>query len=302
MTVTMLGCNGVMPTEKKPLTAMYIQMNGRAVLIDCGEGVQLNLINARVSKSNIEVICLTHYHPDHVLGLPGLISTINANIMSGNGETKDILLIGPPDPENVIEKLLGACKHENVSLLHYVVGNRDGQEFDFGTFVIRCRFVEHTVPCLGYEIIEKSNAEMNVPKANSSEIPQEYWGVLQKGFKVQKGSDVYGLDAISTGCVRYRKVAYVTDTVAFDGIKEFIRGADLAVLEGMYEDESSRRYKAAHMTMQEAAQIAKDAWVRELWLTHFSPSLCNAQRGIERAREIFHNTKGAHLGQTKEIV
>ncbi len=300
MIATLLGSSGTTPIVNRPLTSLHVTVGNRSVLIDCGEGTQLSFMKTRVRYTNLAVICFTHYHPDHVLGLPGLLSTINAWLVSDlYTDHRDLLIIGPQDSNGVLSRLLGCVPHSNVNVRFYEVKGGAPRVFDFGDFKIESFPVRHSTECLGYSIMEKRNPRLNVARAEESGIDKKYWGLLQKGMVLDDGRDIC---SISDGEVRYRKVSYATDTLPFDELKERVLDADLAVLEGMHYDEEEYSRNGAHMLFREAAVIARDAGVKELWLTHFSPALSRPWDGLGRAKEIMPDTSIGWVGMKKEVL
>ena len=141
-------------------------------------------------------------------------------------------------------------------------------------------------------------------RANAAQIPQKFWGVLQRGENVEDGGQIYTPDMVLGPARKGIKLTYCTDTRPTDSIKNNARGSDLFICEGMYgeKDKQKKAKEYKHMTFYEAARIAKEAEVKEMWLTHYSPSLTKPEEYIDEVREIFPNTIAAKDRRTVELV
>ena len=159
--------------------------------------------------------------------------------------------------------------------------------------MIKAFQVKHNVICYGYSLKIRRGGRFFVEQALENQIPQKYWNRLQKGDTVSEGDVVYTPDMVIGPERRGIKLTYCTDSRPVKAIADNAEGSDLFICEGMYgeneKDTKAREYK--HMTFCEAANLAKSAQVRELWLTHYSPSLIRPEDYIGEAKRIFHNVK-----------
>lgn len=287
--VALLGCGGTMPLPNRWLTALLASYNGKMVLIDCGEGTQVTMKMLGWGFKTIEAICFTHYHADHVAGLPGLLFAI-----ANAGRTEPLTLVGPPGLEAVVQGLTVIAPHLPYEL-NLVELTEDKMEttHHIGDFIVRTIPVKHTVPCVSYSLEVERGRKFDARKASDLNLPVVYWGRLQKGEAVTIEGRTYTPDMVLGPPRKGLKVCYSTDTRPVPQLVEFIRDADLFIGEGMYGDDESlpKAEEHGHMLFSEAAILARDGHVKELWLTHYSPSLHNPQEYLRHATAIFSNTQ-----------
>ncbi|NLP46366.1 MAG: ribonuclease Z [Epulopiscium sp.] len=286
--VCLVGTGGMMPLPERWLTALLLRYNGRMALIDCGEGTQIPLKMIGWGFKSIDIICLTHYHGDHVAGLPGILLTL------GNaGKKEPLTILGPPGLRRVVQGLR-VIAPELPYEIHYVeCSNRESQSFSIGEFHIHTLPVEHTMPCLAYRIEFHRQPKFQPEKAEQYQIPRSFWKILQNGEKVI-WKDREFLPSMVLGPPRKGlTVSYCTDTRPIKDLVHFIKESDLFICEGMYGEENKKEkaieYK--HMLFSEAAQLAAEGLVKELWLTHYSPSLTEPNYYIGNAKQYFSNIK-----------
>ena len=295
--VCLLGTGGMMPLPYRWLTALLTRYNGSSLLIDCGEGTQVAMKEAGMSAKPIDIMCFTHYHADHISGLPGMLLTM------GNAErTEPVTMIGPKGLERVVNALRTIAP-ELPFPLQFIELTEPREQLNIGPYVIDAYRVNHNVVCYGYSISIPRKGRFDVERAKSQEIPQKFWSRLQKGETIEDGERTLTPEMVLGPDRRGIKVTYCTDTRPLPVIAEYARDADLFVCEGMYgepeKEAKAREYK--HMTFYEAANLAKEAQPREMWLTHYSPSLIRPEEYMDRVREIFPRAKAARDGWTAEL-
>lgn len=296
--VCLLGTGGMMPLPYRWLTALMVRYNGSSLLIDCGEGTQIAIKEKGWSFKPIDVICFTHFHGDHISGLPGLLLTM------GNADrTEPLTLIGPKGLERVVNALR-VIAPELPFAIKCIEITEPMQTFEMNGYRLKAFRVNHNVTCYGYTMEVDRAGKFDVERANASAIPQRFWGMLQKGETVEDGGNVYTPDMVLGPARKGIKLTYCTDTRPTDSIRENAAGADLFICEGMYgekdKQKKAREYK--HMTFYEAAQLAKDARVKEMWLTHYSPSLIKPEEYMDEVRAIFPASVAAKDRRTVELV
>ena len=295
--VCLLGCGGMMPLPYRWLTSLMTRYNGSSLLIDCGEGTQIAIKEKGWSFKPIDVICFTHYHGDHISGLPGLLLTM------GNADRREPLtLIGPKGLERVVTALRGIAP-ELPFPIHCVEIEGTEQTFEMNGYRLKAFRVNHNVLCYGYALEIDRAGKFDPERAKAEQIPQMYWKHLQKGETVEYEGRILTPDLVLGPPRKGIKLTYTTDTRPTDSIRENAKGSDLFICEGMYGEKEkiakAREYK--HMTFYEAAQLAKDAQVKEMWLTHYSPSLTRAEEYMDDVRKIFPAAKAGKDKMSAEL-
>ena len=287
--VCLLGSGGMMPLPYRWLTALMTRYNGSQLLIDCGEGTQIALKEKGWSFKPIDVICFTHYHGDHISGLPGLLLSM------GNAErVKPLTLIGPKGLEKVVNCLRVIAPELPFDIIYKEI---DENEFstDIDGLTLEAFKVNHSITCYGYSLMLPRTGKFSVERAKDEGIPVKLWNPLQKGETVEFDGKVYTPDMVLGPPRKGIKLTYCTDTRPVSVIAEKAKGADLFICEGMYgeKDKQKKAVENRHMTFYEAASLAKEAGVKEMWLTHYSPSLVWPEQYLNEVREVFSNIKCA---------
>lgn len=287
-----------MPLPYRWLTALMARYNGSSLLIDCGEGTQIAIKERGWSFKPIDVICFTHYHGDHISGLPGLLLTM------GNADrTEPLTLIGPKGLERVVNALRVIAPELPFPIKYVEIAGPE-QTFELNGYRLKAFRVNHNVICYGYTMEIDRAGKFDVERANKAGIPKHFWGTLQKGETVEEDGKIYTPDMVLGPPRKGLKITYCTDTRPTDSIRENARCADLFVCEGMYgeKDKQKKAKEYKHMTFYEAAQIAQEADVGEMWLTHYSPSLNRPEEYMDEVKKIFPRAVAAKDGRTMELV
>ena len=301
--VCLLGTGGMMPLPNRFLTSLYVRYNGKCVLVDCGEATQIAMKKKGLSSKPIDVICFTHYHADHISGLPGMLLTM------GNAErTEPLLMIGPKGLERVVDSLRVIAPELPFEIVFKEISG-DEMSFDFDKegmpgFSITAFKVNHNITCYGYSFNLSRQGKFNVEAAQANGIDRKYWNSLQKGNTITLDDGrVFTPDMVLGEARKGIKLTYTTDTRPTDSIVRNAADSDLFICEGMYgePDKVAKAKEYKHMTFYEAARMARDAKVKEMWLTHYSPSLVNPMEFMEDTKKIFANSIAAKDGRSVEL-
>ncbi|MFR5191718.1 MAG: ribonuclease Z [Lachnospiraceae bacterium] len=295
--ICLLGTGGMMPLPYRWLTSLMARYNGSAILIDCGEGTQIAMKEKGWSPKPIDIMCFTHYHADHIAGLPGMLLTM------GNAEkTTPLLMIGPKGLARVVNAC-GDCTGASLEIQYQEITEQE-QTFQFDGFRIEAFRVNHNVICYGYNIVVERKGKFQLDKALALGLDRKYWNRLQKGETIELPEGTYTPDMVMGEERKGIKVTYCTDSRPTDGIVKNAKDADLFICEGMYGEpdkkEKAKEYK--HMTFYEAAQMAKSAGVAKMWLTHYSPSLTRPEEYAREVRAIFPETYISKDGRSEELL
>lgn len=277
--VCLLGCGGMLPLPHRALTSLYVRYNGHAVLIDCGEGTQTAIRAAGMRFKPIDVILITHFHADHIAGLPGLLLT-----MCNEGRTAPVSIYGPEGIGKIVESLCIIAPEITFPVMVYELSGAHNRFKCIG-LTVDAFGLEHRVPCYGYCFTLERQGRFNAKRAKALGVPVSAWSRLQRG----EAAEGFVPEDVMGDARKGLKLLYATDTRPVPAIAEFGGGADLMILEGIFgaEEKQARAEETCHMMMQEAARFAKIAEAKELWLTHFSPATRHPEEFEDEIRKIF---------------
>lgn len=293
--VCLLGTGGMMPLPYRRLTACMTRFQGHSLLIDCGEGTQVGIKERGWSVKPLDAICFTHFHADHISGLPGLLLTL------GNAErTEPLLIIGPRGVEKVVNSLRVIAPELPFPIRFYELKEKE-HRIEMDGYAIEAFQVRHNVICYGYSITIPRAGKFDPEKAKENQIAMKYWNRLQKGETLEDETGrILTSDMILGAPRKGIRLTYCTDTRPVQAIVKHAQEADLFICEGMYgedgKEKKAREYK--HMTFYEAARLAKNANAKRLWLTHYSPSLVRPEEFMGKVRKIFPNALPGKDGKT----
>lgn len=292
--VTLLGTGGMYPLPDRALTSLYIRFDGRAVLIDCGEGTQIQMRRFGQRFKPIEAILITHFHADHMAGLPGLLLTLG-----NEGRTEPLTMYGPVGLEKTVNSLRAIFPELPYEIQFREFGMDSSAVFSCIGLDVTVFPADHGIDCLGYCFNLNRPGRFDAQAAKAKGIPQKLWGRLQKGESIDGFTPADVLGAHRKG-IRF---LYCTDTRPVAGIGTYGKDADLMILEGMFgeADKQSRAETSHHMMMQEAAALAAKTNAKELWLTHYSPANPEPEQFETELKEMFENTIIAKDGQTMTL-
>ena len=291
--VCLPGTGGMMPLPERWLSCCWIEYQGKALLIDCGEGTQIALREAGLKLSRLQTLLITHFHADHIAGLPGLLLTLG-----NSGRQTPLTIIGPHGLEAVVSALTVIApipyNLELVELQGDAQGALEGEDIRIDYLPLA-----HRITCLGYRISLKRKPVFNPEKAKLLNIPKTLYKQLHEGHtvKLEDGRQITP-EMVLDGARSPISVCFITDSIPTATMAGFADGADLLICEGMYGDDDmgSKMEEKGHMVFSDSARIAKKAGVKRLWLTHYSPAMKSPEDYIENTTSIFPETQLGYDG------
>jgi ribonuclease Z len=280
--VCLLGTGGMMPLPDRPLSAALFRVGSDTVLFDCGEGTQVNWRLSGMGFRPTSTVLLSHVHADHVAGLPGILFQI-----AFSGRTDPVTIYGPRRTTEIVTHLVSIVGYLPFELK--VIELAGGESFPVGNeMVVSTHPLQHRMPCLGYVVDVPRAARFDAEKARKLAVPQEHWKALQTGTAV--GDVTPGM--VSGPPRPGLRLGLITDTSYSKDIAPFVANSNLLICEAMFADDADeeRAIERGHLTFRQAATIARDAGVAELWLTHFSPMVEEPEQYLNQTRRVFANT------------
>jgi ribonuclease Z len=274
------GTAGSVPTARRGLPALLLRAGGERILFDCGEGTQQQLLRS-VGLPDVGAIFVTHFHLDHWLGLPGMLKTFDLR-----ARERPLTVYGPPGLQRLFAGLRPIIGRMGYPL--QFVDLEPHAEVRFGSFLISSFAVKHRVEAYGYAFVEDERpGRFDVEAARALGVPEgPAWGRLQRGETVDGVTPDQVMGETRPG----RRIVISGDTAPCQAVEVFAHAADVLVHEATFmEDERARARETAHSTARQAAEIARDAGVRLLALTHLSTRYFPREVRDE-ARAVFANT------------
>ena len=286
ITVHTLGTGSGKPTPERNVSCTAVFREGELVLFDCGEGTQTQIARSQLRPGVIQVICITHFHGDHINGLPGLLGTLQLN-----QRTEPLTVIGPKG----LKQYLQTLSRLNILGVGYGLNlievTEPGVVYEGNGYAIATERLRHRVPCWGYRMFEPPRpGKFNLEQARALGVPAgPMFGRLQRGEAVtlEGGEQIQPEDVLGPARPGLA-LAYCCDTQPCDGAVRLAGGADLLIHEGTYgPGEEKLAHARGHSTMLDAARTARDAGVRELIITHISQKYTRIEGFAKKVREVF---------------
>jgi len=298
--VALVGTGGMMPLPNRFLSSMLCRVDGKMILFDCGEGTQVSLRLLGWGFKQIDMICFTHFHGDHISGLPGLLLT-----MANAERTEPLKLFGPTGLTHVVKSLCVIAHDLPFPIEFYEWDKDETHTHSAGALTLDALPLNHRTPCFAYSLKLGRRGKFDPERAKQQNIPLKFWGALQRQNDetiVYEGR-TFTSDMVLGATRKGLKVVFCTDTRPVPALPAFAKDADLFICEGLYGDKEKfeKTKKRKHMMFHEAAEIARAAVVKELWLTHFSPAMPDPYNYLQNARDIFPNAKVGKDRKTKTL-
>jgi ribonuclease Z len=286
LSAVFVGTAGSTPTARRGLASLLLRRGGDQLLFDCGEGTQRQLIQS-VGLTDIEHLFVTHFHADHILGIPGMLKTFGLR-----GREVPMTIYGPPGLQGLIDEMDSLIGRLPFDIDIYEL--EPGEELGFKGYSVSGFDVAHRGRAFGFKLTEHDRPG-HFDDALARELGVEAgpdFGVLQRGGEVTVADGtVVRSDQVVGETRRGRSVVYSGDTGPCDATVAAARGADLRLHEAPFgADESARAAETQHSTARQAATVAREAGVEMLCLTHVSGRYFGKELRAE-AREVFENTQ-----------
>ena len=288
LTITLLGTAATMPLPDRALSTAFAACGGHGLLFDCGEGTQAAARRAGVNLMRADTVCLTHYHGDHIFGLPGLLQTLGAQ-----GRTRPLLLVGPKGLAGIwsaVRALTGP--------LPYAVRlqEADGplaldalsEGWPAGA-VLRPFATRHRVPSVGYRLELPRAGRFDPARARALGVPVQQWKLLQQGQSVLvKGRTVAPAEVLGAPR-RGLSMVFSGDTAPCAALEQAAQGADLLICDATYAlpEQEAQAAQWGHSTFGQSASLAAQARAKRLWLSHYSPMITDPEEYAAQAQSIF---------------
>lgn len=290
LTITLLGTAATMPLPERALTVALAESGGHGLLFDCGEGTQTAARRAGVNLMRLDAICLTHYHGDHIFGLPGLLQTLGCQ-----GRTKSLTLIGPQGLDELWQALraltgpLPYPVHTRVLADEPLALETLAEGWAAGARLIPIR-TKHRVKSIGYRLELPRAGRFDPARAKALGVPVQQWRLLQRGETVtlENGTAVSPCEVL--GAPR-RGLSFVFsgDSAPCAGLEQAAQGADLLLCDATYalpeQEDQAKLY--GHSTFGQSAALAARAGAKRLWLTHYSPMILEPEEHLAQAQAFF---------------
>lgn len=286
MEIIFLGTSSAIPTNNRNHSAIALKAFGEIILFDCGEGTQRQMTRARLSPMKIDKIFITHFHGDHILGIPGLIQS-----MAFRGRKEPLEIYGPLGICELLDNMknLGFFALSFNIVVHEI---SEGVVLDEDEFKISAMLMKHSVPNYAYCVEEKRSPKFIKEKALKLGInPGPAYGKLQKGLPVKIGEKIIKPEAVLGEKRKGRKLVYSGDTLACEEMIGFSQDADILIHESTFNNShTDKAYETGHSTAEMAAKIAKKAGVNKLVITHISTRYKDTKTLEKEALDVFESS------------
>lgn len=287
--ITFLGTSSMLPTKERNHSSILLQYEKEGILIDCGEGTQRQLRIAKISPCKITKLLITHFHGDHVLGIPGLLQSLVANAYQ-----KTIEIYGPVGTKKYIHNMMKGIIFQGYKRLKFKITELSSSKIFYKDkkFLLKCAKANHTVPTIMYSFSEKDKLKINIDYLKKFGLKTHpLIGKLQQGKDiVYKGKKISAKKATITK--PGKKITIIMDTATSPNLPKFAKDSDILICESTWSSHMHHlTQKRKHLTSKQAAEIAKKAKAKKLILTHFSQRYKDLEELLKEAKTIFKNTE-----------
>jgi len=283
--ITFLGTGGSLPKPGRALPAVAVHIDDVLNLFDCGEGTQKQIMKSSISYMDIKNIFITHFHGDHFLGLAGLINT-----MSFSGRENDLNIYGPPGAIYFVKKIIDLGYYSlnfniKITELDY------GKTYDLGKFLLRTLKSDHPVPAISYSIEEKDAYKIDRNLVDKINFPVNKLEALRSLGRLEINNKIFKIEDVSLGIKKGRKIVYSGDTRPLNSMVEFAKNADVLIHDSTMDSSMEPMVNEyGHTSSRQAAEIAREANVKKLYLFHYSARYNDLKILLNDALSVFPRT------------
>jgi ribonuclease Z len=287
--LTFLGTAGSWPTKERSASAIALELDRELVLLDCGEGTQRQLFHSPFSFMRVRRVFLSHFHGDHFLGLPGLVQSLGLN-----HRTDPLDIYGPPDAQDMVDRVL-KLGYYTLRFPVTVHALNPGSTVELDGYTVRTAKAEHPVPTLAFRVEEdRRRGRFDGDRARALGIRGPDFRTLEAGAPVQVGDRLVRPEEVMGPPRAGRSVVYSGDSAPSEEIRKLAENATLLIHEATAADDlAAEANRWGHSSARQAAEIARDARVRGLFLTHFSSRYKELGPLEEEARVAFVGARAA---------
>jgi ribonuclease Z len=292
--VTILGNNSAIPAHNRHPTAQVLQTSDNMMLIDCGEGTQMQMSTYKIKRNKINHIFISHLHGDHYFGLIGLLNSLGLN-----NRTNDLHIYAPYKLQSIIRLQVEVSGVDFSFRLCFYNLEKEEIIFEDKKLSVACFKVNHRIECWGFLFREKKNLrKIDIEKAHEYNVPTTFFENLHRGEDyLNATNELIRNETLTVAGDPPKSYAYCADTAFYEPIAEKIKGVDLVYHESTYLDEHSKKAQERfHSTSKQAALIAKKAGVKKLLLGHFSSQYETLDEFKNEACAVFENTEISEEG------
>ncbi|MBU0457270.1 MAG: ribonuclease Z [Nanoarchaeota archaeon] len=283
--IVFLGTGCMQPTKARNHSGFLLRFNEENILFDCGENIQRQMRIAGIKPAKITKLLISHWHGDHVFGIPGLMSSMGADQFA-----KKLFIYGPKGTKKYLEHLFKSFVSKDIIEHEVFEVNAPGIIFENEDFMIESEPLKHSALCVGYKFIEKDRLRINLAKANKLGLEGPVLGKIQQGKNIVHEGRKVNFEEL-TYVVKGKRIAYIADTIPCEGANNLAKYVDLLISEGTHlSDISEKSKKYMHLTVKDAALIASENNAKKLVLTHISQRYKSTMEIIEEARTYFDDT------------
>lgn len=282
--LTFLGTSDSIPSAERNHTSILLKYKEENILVDCGEGTQRQFRKARLNPNKITRILITHWHGDHVLGIPGLLQTL-----AFSNYRKTLYIYGPKGTKKFMREVMKAFVFSGKLKMH--IKEVSGKFFETNDFYLEAKKMTHGIPCNAYSFVEKGKIRLDKKKLKRTKLYGPILKKLKEGKNIIYKGKKYSPKNL-TFEEKGKKISFVFDTAFNKNILPFVKDSNLLVCESTFGpefEERASRYK--HLTVRQTAEIARKSKSKKLVLTHISSRYSkNPKKILNAARKIFRNS------------